>query len=269
MRAHQHGRPRRLLAARPPLRPHAASVGENLAWMRGCNASAIVQMWMNSAPHRHVMLSKLVPPHRRRPSAARAKCFVTADFASAASRGLIPPTRRSARVSSAMRRAFEHPLAPALGCALVCLVYLLAQPATADMAAHSYRAWLFEHEGLTVWNAQWYGGHHVLGLLAAVRAAGRRDRAGARRRAAPRSPRSRSSPRSRARRRRRPPRARRRLAVHGRRAVQRRDRADAVPARHRARRSAAWSAGARPRRVLSRRARRCARCSPARSRACS
>jgi uncharacterized SAM-binding protein YcdF (DUF218 family) len=31
------------------------------------------------------------------------------------------------------------------------------------MAAHSYRAWLFQHEGLTVWNAQWYGGHHVLG----------------------------------------------------------------------------------------------------------
>jgi hypothetical protein len=62
-----------------------------------------------------------------------------------------------------MRRAFEHPLAPALGCALACAVYLLAQPATADMAAHSYRAWLFQHEGLTVWNAQWYGGHHVLG----------------------------------------------------------------------------------------------------------
>ncbi|MDA0164657.1 hypothetical protein OM076_30600 [Solirubrobacter ginsenosidimutans] len=62
-----------------------------------------------------------------------------------------------------MRRAFEHPLAPALGCALVCGIYLLAQPATADMAAHSYRAWLFQHEGLTVWNAQWYGGHHVLG----------------------------------------------------------------------------------------------------------
>ena len=31
------------------------------------------------------------------------------------------------------------------------------------MAAHEYRAWLFSHEGLTVWNAQWYGGHHVLG----------------------------------------------------------------------------------------------------------
>src|ERR1700712_3965675 len=62
-----------------------------------------------------------------------------------------------------MRRAFEHPLAPAVGCALVCAVYLLVQPATADMAAHSYRAWLFQHQGLTVWNAQWYGGHHVLG----------------------------------------------------------------------------------------------------------
>jgi len=62
-----------------------------------------------------------------------------------------------------MRRAFEHPLAPALGCALFGVVYLIVQPATADMAAHSYRTWLFEQEGLTVWNAQWYGGHHVLG----------------------------------------------------------------------------------------------------------
>jgi hypothetical protein len=62
-----------------------------------------------------------------------------------------------------MRRALVHPLAPALGCALLGVVYLLAQPATADMAAHSYRAWLFQQEGLTVWNAQWYGGHHVLG----------------------------------------------------------------------------------------------------------
>src|SRR3954469_16740519 len=62
-----------------------------------------------------------------------------------------------------MRRAFEHPLAPALGCALGCLLYLIAHPPTADMAAHSYRAWLFQHEGMTPWNAQWYGGHHVLG----------------------------------------------------------------------------------------------------------
>src|SRR3954471_19772464 len=73
-----------------------------------------------------------------------------------------------------MRRAYEHPFAPVLGWALACLVYLLVRPATADMAAHAYRAWLFQHQGLTVWNAQWYGGHHVLGyslLFAPVAAA--------------------------------------------------------------------------------------------------
>jgi hypothetical protein len=62
-----------------------------------------------------------------------------------------------------MRRAFVHPLAPAIATALAAIGYLLWAPATADMAAHTYRAWLFAHEGLTVWNAQWYGGHHVLG----------------------------------------------------------------------------------------------------------
>src|ERR1700761_5306426 len=72
-----------------------------------------------------------------------------------------------------MRRWFEHPLAPVVGCALACVGYLIAHPATADMAAHDYRAWLFRHEGITVWNAQWYGGHHVLGysLLFAYAAA--------------------------------------------------------------------------------------------------
>ena len=50
-----------------------------------------------------------------------------------------------------------------VGAALAGIAYLLIQPATADMAAHAFRAWLFETEGLTVWNAQWYGGHHVLG----------------------------------------------------------------------------------------------------------
>jgi hypothetical protein len=62
-----------------------------------------------------------------------------------------------------VRRALQHPCAPALASAVFCVVYLIVRPATADMAAHEYRAWLFSHEGLTVWNAQWYGGHHVLG----------------------------------------------------------------------------------------------------------
>jgi len=62
-----------------------------------------------------------------------------------------------------VRRALAHPLAPVVGVALAGVVYLAIRPATADMAAHAFRAWLFDTEGMTVWNAQWYGGHHVLG----------------------------------------------------------------------------------------------------------
>ena len=50
-----------------------------------------------------------------------------------------------------------------VGVALAAIAYLAVRPATADMAAHAFRAWLFDSEGMTVWNAQWYGGHHVLG----------------------------------------------------------------------------------------------------------
>ena len=60
-------------------------------------------------------------------------------------------------------RPLAHPIAPVIGAALAAFVYLMIEPATADMAAHAFRAWLFDTQGMTVWNAQWYGGHHVLG----------------------------------------------------------------------------------------------------------
>lgn len=53
--------------------------------------------------------------------------------------------------------------APVLAVALVAAAWLLAAPAVADLAAHSYRAWLFDSEGFAVWNLHWYGGHHVPG----------------------------------------------------------------------------------------------------------
>jgi uncharacterized protein YkwD len=58
-------------------------VGETLAWMSRCNSRKVVQMWLNSAAHRHILLS---PKFRnvgvgKRSSSAR--CMVTADFASA------------------------------------------------------------------------------------------------------------------------------------------------------------------------------------------
>jgi hypothetical protein len=62
-----------------------------------------------------------------------------------------------------MRRVLSHRHAPTVATALAAAAYLVWAPRTADMAAHAYRAWLFSHDGLTVWNAQWYGGHHVLG----------------------------------------------------------------------------------------------------------
>jgi hypothetical protein len=41
------------------------------------------------------------------------------------------------------------------------IVYLIWEPRTVDLAAHSFRADLFGEEGFTIWNGQWYGGHHT------------------------------------------------------------------------------------------------------------
>ena len=49
-------------------------------------------------------------------------------------------------------------LAAAIG-----VVYLAAAPATADLAAQTYRAGLFDRGGLALWDNAWYGGHHLPG----------------------------------------------------------------------------------------------------------
>jgi hypothetical protein len=50
------------------------------------------------------------------------------------------------------------PIAIAIACAIV---YLIWEPRTVDLAAHTFRADLFGEEGFTIWNGQWYGGHHT------------------------------------------------------------------------------------------------------------
>ncbi len=40
-------------------------------------------------------------------------------------------------------------------------VYLIWEPRTVDLAAHTFRADLFGEEGFTIWNGLWYGGHHT------------------------------------------------------------------------------------------------------------
>jgi hypothetical protein len=52
--------------------------------------------------------------------------------------------------------------APALVAALLAAIYLIWAPASQDLAAATFRAELFEAEGLTLWNNQWYSGHHLL-----------------------------------------------------------------------------------------------------------
>lgn len=59
------------------------AIGENLAWMSRCNGRKVVSMWLNSAPHRRIMLAgrfKMVGVGQR---SAGSLCMVTADFSSA------------------------------------------------------------------------------------------------------------------------------------------------------------------------------------------
>src|ERR1700730_7485358 len=45
--------------------------------------------------------------------------------------------------------------------ALLGLAYVIAAPPSADLAAASYRSYLFGREGFTPWDNAWYGGHHL------------------------------------------------------------------------------------------------------------
>jgi hypothetical protein len=51
--------------------------------------------------------------------------------------------------------------APTLLAVLLGVVYIVVKPRSPDLAAHIYRADLFGREGFTIWNGQWYGGHHT------------------------------------------------------------------------------------------------------------
>jgi len=52
--------------------------------------------------------------------------------------------------------------APVLAAALIAALYLAVEPRTVDYAAHVYRSGLFDREGFTIWNGNWYAGHHTV-----------------------------------------------------------------------------------------------------------
>jgi hypothetical protein len=64
-----------------------------------------------------------------------------------------------------MRRlAQQRPwILAALGAALLAGAWLLFAPPTPDLAAQVYRTGLFREHGFTLFNAQWYAGHHTPG----------------------------------------------------------------------------------------------------------
>jgi hypothetical protein len=45
--------------------------------------------------------------------------------------------------------------------ALLGIAYVIAAPPGSDLAAASYRSYLFGREGFTLWDNAWYGGHHL------------------------------------------------------------------------------------------------------------
>jgi hypothetical protein len=52
---------------------------------------------------------------------------------------------------------------PWLVAPLFCVLPLALHLTGSDTPAEAYRVWLFHHFGFTIWNAQWYGGHTVIG----------------------------------------------------------------------------------------------------------
>jgi hypothetical protein len=70
---------------------------------------------------------------------------------------------RGARDAAGRRAWAASALGPSI-CALVLgVAWLIARPATADLAAQEYRTGLWRREGFAIWDAQWYGGHHEPG----------------------------------------------------------------------------------------------------------
>jgi hypothetical protein len=60
-----------------------------------------------------------------------------------------------------LRRA--QPWLPALLATALAVLYLVWNPLAPDLAAQVFRTDLFEHDGFTLWNGQWFGGHYTPG----------------------------------------------------------------------------------------------------------
>jgi hypothetical protein len=71
----------------------------------------------------------------------------------------MPAVSNSIRAGARLMRAHAVPLGIALA---IAFAYYLIDLRGGDLAAHLYRAELFERQGFFVWNYNWYGGHYVV-----------------------------------------------------------------------------------------------------------
>jgi hypothetical protein len=62
-----------------------------------------------------------------------------------------------------MSRSFAWRVAPVAAAAFMVVVYFVLDPRISDLPAAEFRTWLFEKQGFTIWNGQWYAGHHTPG----------------------------------------------------------------------------------------------------------
>ena len=72
-----------------------------------------------------------------------------------------PRSGRGRRAARWLRGIDPWKAAPIVVALVFIAAYLVWQPRTVDLAAHTFRADLFGEEGFTIWNGQWYGGHHT------------------------------------------------------------------------------------------------------------
>ncbi|HEY4451648.1 MAG TPA: hypothetical protein VGN13_08655 [Solirubrobacteraceae bacterium] len=69
--------------------------------------------------------------------------------------GQLRPPRLAALRSRGLPRAW-------MLTAVLAALYVILAPGSSDLAAASYRSYLFAHSGFMLWDNSWYGGHHLL-----------------------------------------------------------------------------------------------------------
>src|SRR4029077_6683790 len=151
---------------RAATRPHGRSCGCGSSrhptavssCTRSTDGSASTQRAVNSADTVAVSWGPLTP----HPAARRRGMAPRGDSPSAAT-WPFTDVPRAAPWSPPAAIARVRDVPAWLVAALLAAVSLAVAPASADLAAQTYRSNLFAHHGFVLWDDAWYAGHHVLG----------------------------------------------------------------------------------------------------------